>query len=61
MLAEADANVVVCSRRVEVFEEVVKEIEALGRKVLVLAWDVTDFESDVQGVDKAISLFRLDK
>lgn len=56
-LAEAGANVVVCSRRLEVCEEVVKEIEALGRQALPLAVDVTNPESVVQGLDKAISQF----
>ncbi|WP_338753063.1 SDR family NAD(P)-dependent oxidoreductase [Bacillus sp. FJAT-52991] len=56
-LAEAGANVVVCSRRLEVCENVVKEIEALGRQALALSLDVTDPESVRQSVDKAISHF----
>ncbi|MDR4985308.1 MULTISPECIES: hypothetical protein [Bacillus cereus group] len=49
------ANVVVCSRRIEAYEKVVKEIEVLGKRALVLAMDVTDFESVVQDRDKVIS------
>ncbi|WP_338753075.1 SDR family oxidoreductase [Bacillus sp. FJAT-52991] len=56
-LAEAGANVVVCSRRLEVCEQVVKEVEALGRQGLALAIDVTDSEAVRQSVDKAISHF----
>jgi gluconate 5-dehydrogenase len=56
-LAEAGANVVVCSRRLEVCEEVVKEIEALGKQALALAVDVTNPESVVQGLEKAVSHF----
>jgi NAD(P)-dependent dehydrogenase (short-subunit alcohol dehydrogenase family) len=56
-LAEAGANVVVCSRRLEVCEEVVNEIKALGRQALALAVDVTNPESVVQGLEKAVSHF----
>lgn len=56
-LAEAGANIVVCSRRIEVCEQVVKEIEALGKQALALALDVTDPDSVRQSVDKAISHF----
>ena len=56
-LAEAGANVVVCSRRLEVCEEVVKEVEAIGRQALALAVDVTKPESVVQGLEKAVSRF----
>lgn len=56
-LAEAGANVVVCSRRLEVCKEVVKEIEALGKQALALAVDVTNPESVVQGLEKAVSRF----
>ncbi|MGE7633008.1 SDR family NAD(P)-dependent oxidoreductase [Bacillus paramycoides] len=55
MLVKEDANVVVCSRRIEAYEKVVKEIKVLGKRALVLALDVTDSESVVQGRDKAIS------
>lgn len=54
-LAEAGANVVVCSRRIEVCEEVVKEIEVLGGQALALALDVTVPESIAQGVEIAVS------
>lgn len=57
MLAEAGANVVVGSRRIEVCEKVVKEIEALGSQGLALVLDVTDPESARQAVDKAVSHF----
>jgi NAD(P)-dependent dehydrogenase (short-subunit alcohol dehydrogenase family) len=56
-LAEAGANVVVCSRRLEVCEEVVKEIESLGKQALALAVDVTNPETVVQGLEKAVSHF----
>lgn len=56
-LAEAGANVVVCSRRLEVCEEVVQEIEALGKQALALVVDVTNPESVVQGLEKAVSHF----
>ncbi|MGR3777724.1 hypothetical protein ACT1UG_18680 [Bacillus paramycoides] len=55
MLVKEDANVVVCSRCIGVYEKVVKEIKVLGKRALVLALDVTDSESVVQGRDKAIS------
>ncbi|QIZ07743.1 SDR family NAD(P)-dependent oxidoreductase [Priestia megaterium] len=56
-LAEAGANVVVASRRTEVCENVVREIEALGGQAHALALDVTDPDSVVQGVEKAVSHF----
>lgn len=56
-LAEAGANVIVCSRRLEVCEKVVQEIKALGRQALALVLDVTEPESVRQGLDKAISHF----
>ncbi|HHW35875.1 MAG TPA: SDR family oxidoreductase [Bacillales bacterium] len=56
-LADAGANVVVCSRRKEVCDEVVKEIEGLGRQALALSLDVTNPESIAQGVEKAVSHF----
>ncbi len=62
MLVKEDANVVVCSRRIEAYEKVVKEIEVLGKRALVLALDVTDSESVVQGRDKKQFLIaQLDK
>ncbi|MES9682858.1 gluconate 5-dehydrogenase [Bacillus sp. AFS001701] len=56
-LAEAGANVVVCSRRLEVCEEVVKEIEALGSRALAISLDVTSPESIEKGLKQAISQF----
>ncbi|WP_243526757.1 SDR family NAD(P)-dependent oxidoreductase [Bacillus pseudomycoides] len=56
-MVKEDANVVVCSRHIEAYEKVVKEIRVLGKRALVLALDVTDPESVVQGMDKAISHF----
>ncbi|MBI0575886.1 SDR family oxidoreductase [Neobacillus cucumis] len=56
-LAEAGANVVVCSRRKEVCDDVVKEIETLGGQAFALALDVTNPESVVQGVEKVVSRF----
>lgn len=56
-LAEKGANVVVCSNPIEAYEKVVKKSEALKRQVPVLALEVTDSESVVQGVEKAISHF----
>ncbi|MEY8347126.1 SDR family NAD(P)-dependent oxidoreductase [Bacillus cereus] len=56
-MVKEDANVVVCSRRIEAYEKVVKEIRVLGKRALVLAMDVTDPESVVQGMDKAMYYF----
>ncbi|MFJ8258339.1 SDR family NAD(P)-dependent oxidoreductase [Peribacillus asahii] len=56
-LAEAGANVVVCSRRLEVCEKVVQEIEGLGSQAIALALDVTEPASVRQGFDQAISHF----
>ncbi|RAT94147.1 SDR family NAD(P)-dependent oxidoreductase [Brevibacillus sp. Leaf182] len=56
-LAEAGANIVVCSRRVEICENVVKEIEALGKQAFAIALDVTDPESVRKGVKRAIEHF----
>jgi NAD(P)-dependent dehydrogenase (short-subunit alcohol dehydrogenase family) len=48
-LSDAGANVVLCSRKVEPLEEVRAEIEARGRRALVLECDVTQ-EEDVTRV-----------
>ena len=48
-LADAGANVVLCSRKKESLEEVKKEIEAGGGHALALACDVTD-PDDVENV-----------
>lgn len=51
-LAEAGADVVVCSRKKEACDEVAEQIQALGRKSLSLACDVTSQE-DVDRVVEA--------
>jgi NAD(P)-dependent dehydrogenase (short-subunit alcohol dehydrogenase family) len=51
-LAEAGANVVVCSRRVEACEQVKEKLEQLGVKSLALKCDVTNPE-DVKRVVQA--------
>ncbi len=48
-LADAGANVVLCSRKIEPLEEVREEIEARGGKALAVACDVTD-PDDVEKV-----------
>ena len=48
-LADAGANVVLCSRKIEPLEEVREEIEAGGGKALAIACDVTD-PDDVEKV-----------
>jgi NAD(P)-dependent dehydrogenase (short-subunit alcohol dehydrogenase family) len=48
-LAEAGANVVVCSRKVEACEEVSKKLENLGVRSLALKCDVTN-RDDVEAV-----------
>lgn len=47
--AEAGANVVVCSRKVEACEEVAGKLRAIGVKALAIACDVTS-EEDVKNV-----------
>lgn len=47
--AEAGANVVVCSRKVEACEEVAEKLRAIGVKALAVACDVTS-EADVKNV-----------
>ncbi|AIY04238.1 gluconate 5-dehydrogenase [Planococcus sp. PAMC 21323] len=47
--AEAGANIVVCSRKVEACQETANKIEKMGVKALALACDVTS-ESDVESV-----------
>ncbi|MBN6188716.1 SDR family oxidoreductase [Aneurinibacillus sp. BA2021] len=56
-LAQAGANIVVCSRRIEACEKVVKEIKALGKQAFAVALNVADPGSVRQGVDQAISHF----
>ncbi|WP_018133303.1 SDR family oxidoreductase [Effusibacillus pohliae] len=48
-LAEAGADVVVCSRKKEACDEVAQQLRAMGRKSLAIACDVTDPE-DVERV-----------
>lgn len=48
-LAEAGANVVVCSRKEAVCQEVKQQIEANGGHAMALACDVTN-EADVERV-----------
>lgn len=56
-LAQAGADVVVAARRLEPLQEVVKEIEALGRRAMAVSVDVVD-EASVQGmVDKVLEEF----
>ena len=56
-LADAGANVVLCSRKKESLEEVRGEIEARGGHAIALACDVTD-PDDVEGaVSEAESTF----
>jgi NAD(P)-dependent dehydrogenase (short-subunit alcohol dehydrogenase family) len=50
-LAEAGADVVVCSRKKEACDEVAEKIKAMGRKSLSLACDVTSAED----VEKVVS------
>lgn len=56
-LAQAGADVVVAARRIEPLQEVVREIEALGRRAMAVSVDVVD-EASVQGmVDKVLQEF----
>ncbi len=55
-LADAGANVVLCSRKMEPLEEVSREIEARGGRALALECDVTEPESveeTVRGTEDA--------
>jgi gluconate 5-dehydrogenase len=54
-LATAGADVALAARRVERLEELAKEIEALGRKALVIPMDVTDEKSIEAGFAKVKS------
>ncbi|MHB1682939.1 MAG: SDR family oxidoreductase [Bacilli bacterium] len=57
-LAEAGADVIVCSRRLEACAEVAQNIvSATGRSAHALALDVADPASVGQAVDEALSLF----
>lgn len=56
-LAQAGADVVVAARRLEPLQEVVKEIEGLGRKSLAVSVDVTDEASVQRMVDEVLEAF----
>lgn len=55
--AEAGANVVLCSRKVEACEEVAKQLEAKGVRTLALACDVTDPQDVKNVVEKTVEAF----
>lgn len=60
-LAGQGAAVAIAARRIEKLEELKKEIEGKGGKVLVVPMDVTNKEQVVAGVQKVIEAFgRLD-
>ena len=56
-LAEAGADVVVASRKLEHLEPVVKEIKAKGRKALAVTVEVTDEKSVAAMVDSVLKKF----
>lgn len=56
-LAEAGADVVVCSRKQAACDEVAEQIRSLGRKSLSIACDVTVPEDVQRVVDETISTF----
>jgi NAD(P)-dependent dehydrogenase (short-subunit alcohol dehydrogenase family) len=56
-LADAGANLVLCSRKLEPLEEVRREIEARGGEALASPCDVTDQEDVEQVVSAAIEAF----
>jgi len=55
--AEAGANVVLCSRKVEACEEVAAELAKLGVQTLALACDVTKSDDVANAVSKTIETF----
>ena len=55
--AEAGANVVLCSRKLEACQEVASELQALGVETLALACDVTKQEDVQKVVDETVSRF----
>ncbi|PYZ92179.1 gluconate 5-dehydrogenase [Salipaludibacillus keqinensis] len=55
--AEAGANVVLCSRKLEACQAVSKELESLGVKTLALKCDITDPDDIQHVVDKTIERF----
>ncbi|MFA6814113.1 MAG: SDR family NAD(P)-dependent oxidoreductase, partial [Patescibacteria group bacterium] len=52
VLAKAGANVAIAARREDRLKDVAKEIEALGRKALILVMDVTQEKDIEDGVAK---------
>jgi gluconate 5-dehydrogenase len=56
-LAEAGANIVICSRRVEVCEEAAGQIEKLGVKALALGCDVTKADQVEKLKDAVLAKF----
>jgi NAD(P)-dependent dehydrogenase (short-subunit alcohol dehydrogenase family) len=56
-LAEAGANVVVCSRKKEACDEVAEKIQGLGRQSLSLACDVTNPEDVARVVEETKNTF----
>lgn len=54
-LAEYGADVAVAARTVEALEQTAKEIEALGRRALVVPTDVTDSKQVEESIAKTIS------
>jgi 3-oxoacyl-[acyl-carrier protein] reductase len=58
VLAEAGADVALASRNVEKLESVAKEIEARGRKALVLNIDVSSAESIKAGFAKVLETWK---
>ncbi|HET7100626.1 MAG TPA: 3-oxoacyl-[acyl-carrier-protein] reductase [Terriglobia bacterium] len=57
-LAEAGADVAIASRNVEKLEAVAKEVEAAGRKALVLGVDVASAESVKAGIGKVLETWK---
>ncbi len=55
--AEAGANIVLCSRKVEACEEVAAELAKLGVQTLALACDVTNPEDVANVVSKTVETF----
>lgn len=56
-LAEAGANIVVCSRKLEACEETAHGLSALGTKALAMSCDVTSAEQIDRVVDAAVREF----
>ncbi len=56
-LAEAGADVVICSRKLDRCEEMAKEIESLGVRALALRCDLTKFEEVDQVVNETVKHF----